>query len=114
MTTSEAVRAFREPASPERVDLVTAYSKRSDLAESLVRAVQQIERAQERGTDQRTSVRSEHRSDRQWRVADRLNDADVRSLVTAFEHGTPKWKLAEQYGISESSVKRLIRSHRAE
>jgi hypothetical protein len=33
---------------------------------------------------------------------------------TPIEHvrgvgGTPKWKLAEQYGISESSVKRLIR-----
>jgi hypothetical protein len=58
-------------------------------------------------------VRSQERSDRQWRVADRLNDANIRLLVAAFERGTPKWKLAEQYSISESSVKRLVRKHRA-
>jgi hypothetical protein len=96
------------------VDLLTAYSKRSDLAESLVRAVQQVERARERASPQPASVRSTGVSDRQWRVSDRLHDADIRMLVAAFERGTPKWKLAEQYGISESSVKRLIRSHRAE
>jgi hypothetical protein len=95
------------------VDLVTAYSKRPDLAESLVRAVQHIERARERASGQPMSVRSQGRSDRQWRVVDRLSDANIRLLVTAFEDGTPKWKLAEQYGISESSVKRLVRKHRA-
>jgi transposase len=36
----------------------------------------------------------------------------MRLLVQAFESGTPKWKLAEQYGVSESSVKRLVRRHR--
>jgi predicted DNA binding protein len=95
------------------VDLVTAYSKRPDLADSLVRAVQQIERARDRASGQTVSVRSTAKSGRQWRVADRLADADIRVLVAAFERGTPKWKLAEQYGISESSVKRLVRKHRA-
>lgn len=96
------------------VDLVTAYSNRSDLVDSLVRALEQLDRARQRGAIPSTSVRSTGRSDRQWRVADRLSEADARLLVGAFEHGTPKWKLAEQYGISESSVKRLLRKHRAD
>jgi hypothetical protein len=95
------------------VDLVGAYSKHLGLAECLVRTVQQVQQKQEHPTGQPASVRSTGRSDRQWRVGDRLSEADVRLLVTAFESGTPKWKLAEQYGISESSVKRLVRRHRA-
>lgn len=96
------------------MDLLTAYSKRSDLADALVRAVHQIQRARERSSRQPQSVQSEGKSGRQWRVADRLTETDVRLLVVAFEGGTPKWKLAEQYGVSESSVKRLLRRHRAE
>lgn len=96
------------------LDLMGAYSNRPDLADALVRAVRQLKQAQEQQGGVALSVRSTGRSERQWRVSDRLTEADVRRLVAAFEGGTPKWKLAEQYGISESSVKRLIRRHRAE
>jgi hypothetical protein len=95
------------------VDLGWAYHKRADLADALVRKVQRIKKAQQQPRRERRSVSSTGRSERQWRVADRLSDADVRLLVEAFQGGTPKWKLAELYGISESSVKRLIRRHRA-
>jgi transposase-like protein len=59
------------------------------------------------------SVRSAPLSTRQWRVGDRLSEADTEQLVAAFTAGTSKRKLAERYGISESSVKRLIRQHGA-
>lgn len=75
--------------------------------------VQRLRRAQERHDERPVSVHSTGRRQRQWEVTDRLSEADVRLLVQAFEGGTPKWKLAEQYGISESSVKRLLRRHRA-
>ncbi|HKS46190.1 MAG TPA: hypothetical protein VJT49_13970 [Amycolatopsis sp.] len=96
------------------VDLITAYSKRPDLADALARAVQQIERAQDRGVSADHSVRSTARSGQPRRVVDRLSAAEIRLLIDAFERGTPKWKLAEQYAISESSIKRLLRKHRAE
>jgi len=97
------------------VDLIGAYSKRLDLADALVRTLDRLGRAQDQSSQPlNVSVKSTGRSQREWRVADRLTDADVRSLVVAFQSGTPKWKLAEQYGISESSVKRLVRKHRAD
>jgi hypothetical protein len=46
-------------------------------------------------------------------VGDRLSEADIERLVTAFTVGTSKRGLAERYGISESSVKRLIRAARS-
>jgi DNA invertase Pin-like site-specific DNA recombinase len=50
---------------------------------------------------------------RQWRMGDRLSEVDVARIVTAFTTGTSKRKLAERYGISESSVKRIIGQHGA-
>jgi hypothetical protein len=38
-----------------------------------------------------------------------LSGDDVRQLVSSFRAGTAKRVLAERYGISESSVKRLLR-----
>jgi hypothetical protein len=94
------------------VDLITAYSKRRDLADTLVRTVQQLRSAQAQ-TSQRAYSVSSTQITRQWRVEDRLSEADMERLITAFTAGTSKQKPAERYGISESSVKRLIRQHRA-
>ncbi|MFJ8966493.1 hypothetical protein ACIRG5_44575 [Lentzea sp. NPDC102401] len=91
---------------------MTAYSNRLDLASSLVTVLDQLRQAQADTATTADSVRSTGRSARQWRVSDRLSEADMRLLVEAFESGIPKWKLAEQYGVSESSVKRLVRRHR--
>jgi hypothetical protein len=94
------------------VDLIQAYSNRRDLADSLVSAVQQLRRAQAETGEPPFSVRSA-RSPSQWQVGDRLSEADTERLITAFAAGTSKRKLAERYGISERSVKRLIRQHGA-
>ena len=45
-------------------------------------------------------------------VEERLGPAVVAEMVADFEAGTAKWKLAARHGISESSVKRLLRRHR--
>ena len=42
-------------------------------------------------------------------VRERLSDQDVDDLVHRFRAGTPKHKLASYYGISLSSVKRLLK-----
>jgi DNA-binding transcriptional regulator LsrR (DeoR family) len=44
---------------------------------------------------------------------DRLTPAELARLVERFVNGTPKHHLAAEYGISESSVKRLLRKHRS-
>jgi transcriptional regulator with XRE-family HTH domain len=90
------------------VDLIQAYSNRRDLVDSLVSAVQQLRRSQAEAGEPSFSVRSA-KSPSQWRVEDRLSEADTERLVEAFTAGTSKRKLAERYGISKSSVKRLIR-----
>jgi DNA invertase Pin-like site-specific DNA recombinase len=90
------------------VDLISAYSKRRDLADALVSAATQLRQAQAAAGASAPSMRSAV-SHRRWRVGDRLNQDDQKQLVATFAAGTPKWKLAERYGISESSVKRLIR-----
>ena len=94
------------------VDLVRAYSNHLNLANELVKTLQQLRQAQERGDDGAVSVRSNGRSDRLWRVNDRLSGDDVRMLVRSFAQGTTKRELAGRYGISESSVKRLLRRGR--
>lgn len=95
------------------MDLSSAYSKRLDLAEALVRAVSQLRSAQQGADAPRASVRSIGRSEREWRLVDRLSEAEPCQLVADFTSGTPTWNLAEQYGISLSSVKRLIRRRRS-
>jgi len=83
------------------------YLNRKDLADALVSAVRQLRQAQEQTNGPGQSVRSAPLSARQWRVDDRLSEADAEQLVAAFTAGMSKRKLAERYGISESSVKRL-------
>jgi hypothetical protein len=89
-----------------------AYSKRPDLADSLVSAVRQLRQAQTQTGEPAFSGRSTQTSSR-WRVGDRLSEAELEELIAAFTAGTSKRILAERYGISESSVKRLIRERGA-
>jgi hypothetical protein len=43
-----------------------------------------------------------------WRVQDRLTETDVADFITEFKIGTPKWVLAERYGIGQKSGKQLL------
>jgi transposase len=54
------------------------------------------------------AVRSEQ-PPRVWRVSDRLGEADICSLVSGYRAGTTARELAEQFNISKSSVKNLLR-----
>jgi hypothetical protein len=94
------------------VSLIQAYSKRRDLADALACAVHQLRQAQAPTREPASGMRSTV-SHRQWRVGARLSEADMERLLVAFTAGTSKRKVAERYGISESSVKRLIRQHGA-
>jgi len=89
------------------VDLLRSYSNRADLCDDPDRTLARVR------DDQKLiarSVRSTLPSPRQWPVADRLTE----ELVASFESGTPRHVLAEQYGISLSSVGRLLRRYRTQ
>jgi predicted DNA binding protein len=85
-----------------------SYSKRSDLLSELVSAVERLQVKDSRTADTGRSVRSEQ-APRVWRISDRLTEADIRSLVSSYRAGTTARELAEQFEISKSSVKQILR-----
>ena len=95
------------------VDLIRAYSNRTDLRDDLRRATQRLERAAGELHTEPVSVSTTARVGRKWALTERLSEEDVRGLVEGFRTGTPKHKLAKRYDISVSSVKRILRLHRA-
>ena len=96
------------------MDLVRSYSKRPDLLHDLVTAVRTIKEAQAASSaHDRRSVQSDPPGESR-RLVDRLSEDDARQLARDFRAGTPKWMLAERYGLSRSSVKRLLRKYRDE
>ena len=46
---------------------------------------------------------------RKWRIRQRLSAKNIAALVAASKAGAPKWQLAQRYGISMWSVKKLLR-----
>lgn len=90
-----------------------SYLNRQDLADALLSALTQLRKAQRQSSHPAQSVRSAPLGTRQRRVVDRLTGAELEGLIAAGTAGTSKRKLAERYGISESSVKRLIRKQGA-
>jgi DNA invertase Pin-like site-specific DNA recombinase len=47
-----------------------------------------------------------------WRLVDRLGEQIIRDLLRDSHSGATQRRLAERYGISLSSVKRVLRRHR--
>ncbi len=87
------------------MDLLRAYSKRSDLLFELASAVERLQVKDARTADTGRSVRSEQ-APRIWRISDRLTKADIHSIVSSYRAGTTAWRLAEQF---KSSVKQILR-----
>jgi DNA invertase Pin-like site-specific DNA recombinase len=92
------------------VELVRRYSNRADLQERLA---QTLSRARQRGGQELDSrpLTVSGRASGVWRVRDRLTDDDVLVLIADFLAGTSKRELAERYGVSFSTVKKILRTH---
>jgi hypothetical protein len=88
-----------------------AYFNRADLADQLQRARRRLgEDRQGSVKDPQTSVRTKPNSTVPRRVVDRLGEDAVREMIEARHAGAKLLELAERYGISESSVKRIALS----
>ena len=94
----------------QMVDLTWTYSNRLDLAELLRRARQWVsEDRQDALQDPRLSVWAKSTPIVPRRVVDRLGEDVVREMIEARKASAKLKDVAKQYGISESSVKRLAR-----
>lgn len=102
-------RIIAEPGPPE--DAVIYYSKHPTLADDLGRCVRRVQRSDASHPAVRLSVRSTGKSEWQWRVSERLTEADIAAMVASGQEGVSKVALAEQFKVSHSSVKRILKAH---
>lgn len=84
---------------------------RADLLNDLSEASRQLSEAVIDTDSITLSVRTVTPRFRQVRVGDRLSELDIQALISAFMEDTPRWQLAERYGISLRTVGRLLHKH---
>lgn len=116
--TNKARRISRKmPQAPNLlsgVDVVWTFQKRQDLADELRRRVRLLAgQDQSPAEDRQPSVRTTAKAAVPKLVADRLGEAAMRELIEARRTGAKLRELVDKYGISESSVKRLLLANRA-
>ena len=96
------------------VDVAWTWSKRQDLADLLRSRVCRLTGQDPTPVeDRQASPRTTAKAEVPKRVADRLGEATVRQLIEDRRAGAKLRELVDRYGISESSVKRLLRSSAA-
>jgi hypothetical protein len=95
------------------VELLRRYSNRDDLLKPLVSLLERINEERLTGDEEGQLVSADGPIPRAWQVSDRLSPADIKTLVTSYLAGSTLRVLAEQYSISTTSVKRLLREHGA-
>jgi hypothetical protein len=79
-----------------------------DLLSELVSVTERLRVTNAQEPEKGCSVRA-GQAPRVWRVKDRLSEADLCNLVSCYRAGAIARELAEQFNISKSSVKRLLR-----
>ena len=92
------------------MEVLRRYSNLSGLSTSVqdvLRRIEENDQADEPG------VCSTGRGGGLVPVRERLSEANLDELATSFRDGTSKHELAARYGISLSSVKRVLRQHGA-
>jgi len=97
---------------PKTVDLLVAYSNRSDLREQLQRAAvilsEEARQDDEPNSDAGGEVRS---ATRWWSLRDRFSPDDLQTMIDLYKSGTTAKQVAEKFGVSVRSVTRLLHQH---
>lgn len=91
------------------VEVMRRYSNRPDLLGPMLDVLRRIEKGDRQDEP---GVCSTGRGGGLVPVRDRLSGEDVSEIIARFRSGVAKHKLAAEYGISLSSVKRLLRCYR--
>ncbi|MEV6013755.1 hypothetical protein AB0M29_44390 [Streptomyces sp. NPDC051976] len=95
------------------MDLVRRYSNHPEVAADLVASLKALHAERGRVEVGRVNITSTGRAPSRGRVVDKLSDEQVSALIGEFHAGTIRKELAAKYGISLSSVTRLLRKHGA-
>jgi transcriptional regulator of aromatic amino acid metabolism len=91
------------------VELARRYSNRPELLNPLVRTLDKIHNGTP--SDDVDLAVVEGRQARVPTVNDRLTPADIQILIDSYMAGATSKKLAEEYGFSGTTIKRILREH---
>jgi hypothetical protein len=95
------------------VDLLRSYSNRSDLCTDLEHTARSLRQCQEDQAHETSVMQSEPRATTRHRMTERLDTNRVAELIERYQAGETGKDLADTYGISLSSVRRIVREHGA-
>jgi FixJ family two-component response regulator len=94
------------------VDLLVAYSNRSDLREQLQQVAVILSEATRQDDEPDPSADDEVRSaTRWWSLRDRFSPDDLQIMIDLYKTGTTAKQVAEKFNVSERSVTRLLHQH---
>jgi hypothetical protein len=88
--------------------VIRRYSNRPDLLEQLRRVATILTDDGEAGVDVESTTESVIRS---RRLRDRFSSEDLQAMISLYRVGTTAREVAEKFGISLRSVKRLLYQH---
>jgi hypothetical protein len=95
------------------VELCSRYSNRDDLLDPLVSVLEQINASTPASEAEDQLVSADGATPKAWRVADRLSPSDVADLIASYQAGNTVRDLAERFDLGTTTVKRLLREHKA-
>ncbi len=94
------------------MDLLVAYSNRSDLREQLQRAAVILSEEARQDDEPESSGDGEVSSaTRWWSLRDRFSSQDLHTMIDLYRSGTTAKQVAEKFGVSMRSVTRLLHQH---
>ena len=92
--------------------LIRDYSRRLDVGDDLKRSRYRLTKAVAADTpSKRLSVTSTGRKPRVWSMEERLSPETIVAMIADYHAGSIGKEIAEKYGVSLSSVRRLMRKH---
>lgn len=95
------------------MELCSRYSNRDDLLEPLVSVLKKINEDPSASEPEDQLVSADGSTPKAWRVTDRLSSSDVAGLIDSYRAGHTVRDLAERFKLGTTTVKRLLREHKA-
>jgi hypothetical protein len=93
------------------VELLRHYSNSSDLLEQLRKAAVILSNDRRDGETDAGAEANTRRMIRSRRLRDRFFSDDLQAMIDLYTSGAPAQQVAEKFGISLRSVKRLLHQH---
>lgn len=103
----------RGSSKPVLVELISRYSNRSDLQKRLEETHNRVPRKQVQDQELSREAVGSRPTLRVRRVCDRVSSEAIRDLIERHQAGATARELATEFKIGATSIKKLLREHRA-